>query len=81
MRPRKSLLVGGVTPFREYDTPSELVQCSLSGAMLPKWCNAPLQVQRVVNAGGRVSYGAADVLVGVSIRIGYEHPDRLCACG
>ena len=32
--------------------------------MLPKWCNAPLQVQRVVIAGGRASYGAADVLVG-----------------
>ena len=45
--------------------------------MLPKWCNAPLQVQRVVNAGGRVSYGAADVLVGVSIRIGYAHADSL----
>ena len=45
--------------------------------MLPKWCNAPQLVQRVVNAGGRVSYGAADVLVGARTRIGCEHPDRL----
>ena len=45
--------------------------------MLPKWCNAPLQVQRVVIAGGRASYGAADVLVGPCMRIGYEHADSL----
>ena len=25
--------------------------------------------------------GVADVLVGVNIRIGYEHTDRLCVCG
>ena len=25
--------------------------------------------------------GAGEVLAGVSIRIGYEHADRLCACG
>ena len=38
--PRKFLFLGGVTPFREHYTPSELVQCSLSGAMLPNRCSA-----------------------------------------
>ena len=38
--PRKFLFLCGVTPFREHYTPSELVQCSLSGAMLPNRCSA-----------------------------------------
>ena len=38
--PRKFLLLCGVTPFREHDTPSELVQCSRTGAMLPNRCSA-----------------------------------------
>ena len=62
--PRKFLFLCGVTPFWEHYTPSELVQCSLRGVARCecRW---------------RVSYGAADVLVGVCIRIGYEHPDSL----
>ena len=38
--PRKFLFLCSVTPFREHYTHSELVQCSLNGAMLPNRCSA-----------------------------------------
>ena len=81
-----------MTPFREHYTPSELVQCARYGVTLPKWCNAPEPVSCLAGPNGeyravdavvrwRGGDGAADVLVGVNIRIGYEHADRLCVCG
>lgn len=39
-RPQWPLFLSGVTPLRGHYTSSELVQCSLTGVMLPNWCRA-----------------------------------------
>ena len=40
IRPQSRLFLSGVTPLRGHYTSSELVQCPLTGVMLPNWCRA-----------------------------------------
>ena len=50
IRPQSRLFLSGVTPLRGHYTCSELVQCSLTGVMLPNWCRA-------------ARHGSADILL------------------
>ena len=49
-KPQWRLLLSGVTPLRGHYTSSEMVQCSLTGVMLPNWCIA-------------ARHGSADILL------------------
>ena len=50
IKPQLRLFLSGVTPLRGHYTGSEMVQCSLTGVMLPNWCRA-------------ARHGSADILL------------------